>query len=135
VNDSLISRICDPQMENRDLLVDELNDELEIKSYDEEETLLIIHKLLSLLPTETDQAVHESILHLLSGIYSSGRGAQDIEKYILDNIQELKPGSLVHALSILSESKLAERKEIFSAFSQSDNLAIQEIARNYFSEM
>lgn len=135
MNDSLISQICDPQNEDRDLLVDELNDEIETESYSEEETLSIIHKLLGLLPTETDQAVHESILNLLSGIYPTSNCSQDIERYILDYIQELKPGSLVHALSILSESKLAERKEIFTTFSHSDNEAIQKVARKFLSEM
>jgi hypothetical protein len=135
MKDSLISQICNPHNVDRDLLIDELNDEIEVESYSEEETLSIIHDLLRLLPTEKDQAVHESIMNLLSGIYPSGNGARDIERYILDYIQELKPGSLVHALSILAESKLEERRDIFDSFFHSDNEAIQKIARNYLSEM
>ena len=132
---TLISRICDPRGEDRDLLVDELNDGIEAESYSKQETLSIIHQLLGLLLTETDQAVCESILNLLSGIYPSGNGARDIEIYILEHIHELKPGALVHALSILSESNLEEREKIFSDFSYSDNESIREMARNYLSKM
>ncbi|MET0027445.1 MAG: hypothetical protein ABW101_07380 [Candidatus Thiodiazotropha sp.] len=132
---TLISRICDPHNEDRDLLVDELNDELVAESYSKQETLLIIHRLLGLLLTETDQSVCESVLNLLSGIYPSGNGARDIETYILEHIHELRPGALVHALSILSESNLDEREEIFSDFLHSDNRAIQEVARNYLSRL
>ncbi|WP_282176055.1 hypothetical protein [Vibrio nereis] len=135
MNDSLISKICNSQNKNRDLLVDELNDEIESESFSADEILLIIHKLLILLPVETDQAVHESILNLLSGVYPSGNGAKDIEKYVLNYIQELNPGSLVHALSILSESNLVEKKEIFTNFTHSDNEAIRKIAQSLLTEV
>ncbi|WP_444943245.1 hypothetical protein ACJJIK_15310 [Microbulbifer sp. ZKSA006] len=135
MKNNLISKICDPQNHARDLLVDELNDEIEAGSFSKEDTQLIVHSLLKLLPAEQDQAVNESILNLLSSLYPSGITDRDIEVYVLDHIKDFKPGSLIHALSILSESKLNERKAIFSHFSKSDNTSIQEVVRNYLLEI
>ncbi len=59
MKDSLISQICNPQNVDRDLLIDELNDEIEVEAYSQEETLSIIHKLLRLLPTEQSKSEDE----------------------------------------------------------------------------
>lgn len=135
MSNSLIFQICNTRCDGRDILVDELNDEIEAKVYSDKETLSIVLKLLILLPNETDLSVHESILNLLSGVYPSGLGAREIENYILSDIQELHPGSLVHALSIVSESNLEEKKAILTSFSKSDISAIQNLAQNYLSEI
>jgi hypothetical protein len=116
------------------LLVDELNDEIENGSFKAEEIYSITMKLLNLLPSETDETVHESVLNLLSGIYTSNICVPEIERYVIDYIEKMKPGSLVHAFSILSESNLEERNAIFSTFSQSENVAIQKLTRDYLSK-
>ncbi|MCG7928349.1 MAG: hypothetical protein JAY67_22775 [Candidatus Thiodiazotropha taylori] len=135
MSDSLISKICDVNYEHRDLLVDELNDEIENGSFKAEEIRSITMNLLRVLPSETDETVHESVLNLLSSIYTSSICVSEIERYVIDHIQEMKPGSLVHAFSILSESKLKERKAIFFKFSRSENVAIQELTIDYLSKM
>ncbi|ODC03939.1 hypothetical protein BFW38_10705 [Terasakiispira papahanaumokuakeensis] len=117
------------------MLVDELNDEIETEVYSDKEKLSIVLKLLMLLPNETDLSVHESILNLLSGVYPSGLGVREIDNYILGYIQGSNSGSLVHALSIVSESNLEEKKEILTSFLKSDISAIQNLAQNYLSEI
>ncbi|RKZ50577.1 MAG: hypothetical protein DRR16_19525 [Candidatus Parabeggiatoa sp. nov. 3] len=124
MNHALLSKIYDRQQENRDRLVDELNDLVENNQFDEGEQAKIAKKLLVLLIDETNDAVFESVLNLLGGIYASGICVNAIASNIAGFINTLKPESLVHAIPIIAESNLPEKRKLLEPFLNSSHPAI-----------
>jgi hypothetical protein len=135
MKNDLILKICNPHSKNRDLLIDELNDEIEENQHSKEETDSIVKNLLEILKKETDSCVQESIFNLLSGVYNSTNSQKEIELYIKKHINLLMPNSIVHALSILSESKLPEREEIYCKLKNHSNPAVRKIAQENLSKL
>ena len=128
---NLLSKICDDSVKDRDVLVDELNDEIGNGHFSASETRNIILKLIEVLKLEKDFATHESIMNLLSNTYVDSDCKAEIESYVLEYVESMKPRSLVHALSIFSESSLTEREEVLKKYSNSENASIRKIANNY----
>jgi hypothetical protein len=50
-------------------------------------------------------------------------------------LHQLEPGSLVHALPIIAESDLSNRKELIMQYLSSENPAVEKVARESLQQL
>lgn len=131
----ILAKIVDPLQPERDLLVDELNDQLEDGQYDDTTTRGIVLELVELAQSESNSDVHESILNLLAGHYLPGvTASSEIEAFVVAQMSTFSVGSLDHALGIVAESELKTREQILARYAQSDNPGIRETAEYFLTK-
>jgi hypothetical protein len=133
MKNEFVSKAFDESIHDRSLVFDELNDGIEAGIYSESEVDEITLAILDALPSEKNESIHESMMNILSGIYLSSNHSKDIEKYVINHINSMKKNSIVHALSIISESNIKEKSDIVSTFVSYENKCISDLATEYLS--
>ena len=128
----LLYRIEEQEAEDRDLLVDELNDLLERAVLTDDDVDAVVERLSKILASDRNQAVWESIFNLLNGL--SGR-TRKICELAVRYLGHMSPGSLVHALEIIAESDRKDKKQILNVFLNSENRAVKAIASEFLEDM
>ncbi len=109
MNMDQLKSIFDQTISARDLLVDELSDEIESGCLSGEQLDVLVRDVVAALPTETDLAVRESFMNLLSEAYLQTREQESTDNYIVKHIAEMAPSELVHALAMLADSNIVNR--------------------------
>lgn len=133
MKEDFISKAFNKNTKNRFLLFDEINDCVESDLYDKCLVDEIIKKILKDLPHEVDINVHESMMNILSSVYLDSSLSDEIEEYIIDNIEGMNKNSIFHALSIISESNLENRFDLLRYFSQKGDKAVSDFSKELLS--
>jgi hypothetical protein len=110
-------------------MIDELCDLIEAKSISKKEEKLIINELVKLLKTEKESSVIESIFNLFALELANDTCSIKIANTSAKYLQKLDAGSLYHALPIIAESNLLEKKMLITPYIKSENSAIRELAQ------
>jgi hypothetical protein len=127
-----LTQIKDEVTQDRELLIDELCDLLENNRMSDEDQRLVVFQLASLLKTESNENVIESIFNLFGFAIFNSIYSDYITEISIAMLPDLKPGSLIHALSIIGESNLPNKKEYAEPYLLSDNPAIKEAAHDLY---
>jgi hypothetical protein len=61
--------------------------------------------------------------------------SSEIAQKCADMLHQLEPGSLVHALPIIAESDLSNRKELIIQYLSSENPAVEKVARESLQQL
>ncbi|WP_372958499.1 hypothetical protein [Marinobacter sp.] len=128
-----LQKIFDQNNSERDLLLDELCDEVGSGHLSRDKLDFLVRKVVAVLPEEKDPTVRESFMNLLSEAYLQTGERAVIDEYVLDNINAMVPAELVHAFAMLSDSTVGDRERILRDFTQSQNVAVREAAASYLS--
>lgn len=125
----LLAKICDPTNEHRDLYVDELGDFVDGKNISESEQEIIVNVLFDLFDGTDDWAFRESIFNLAGKIFYNEIAVNKIIDESTKRINELTPGCLVHAISIIADSNYPDKYDLLRPFLVSKNLAISNLVK------
>jgi len=126
--DLLIAKIKNPDITDRDLLVDELSDLFEYNQISSIEKRAIVIEMIELLATETQSDIVESIFNLLHWASIDNACSQLIAETIVQTsitfLPRLELNSLCHAFTIIAESNLPNKRRLIAPYLLSDNVAI-----------
>jgi hypothetical protein len=125
-----IKQVSNQNLKDRDLVVSEILDLIEYDSLSKDVVVNVLIDLTSILTKENDPDVIESIFNLFSTIFTK---QEQYTKLILpvciEQLPKLDPGSLAHALVMISESNLQNRNQIIQEYLESENLTIKKLAQ------
>lgn len=134
MNSELMEKIQDKNFERRDLLVDQLNDEIELGSYKETDLQYIISILIGIFSTEKDDCLHESIMNFISNSYLMLPDKEEVNELIISNYEDMKPNVLCHAISIIFDSDIPQKKDVLRSLLVYPDEEISKIVANYLSK-
>lgn len=124
----LLPKVADKSLVGRDLLVDEINDQIEQGGISADEVAGIVNQLVPLLRSESDPAVMESIFNLFGSAFDRIGVQEDALQVIISLLDSLSSGCLVHAIPIIGHSTTRRKKELIAPFLTSSNIAVRTIA-------
>lgn len=130
---ALILKIIGENEADKDLLLDELNDDIESRQYTPKELDYIVEKVLYLLSEKIEDKVYESAMNLLVTAYPLTYNKKNINEFVIKNLKGMSSGNLIHALSIIAESNIADRLEILNFYKNSENKSIKNAAIKYLT--
>lgn len=129
---TLLTRVADPSVTGRDLLVDEINDQIEQRDMPESEIVHIVDQLLPALTRDSDPALQESVFNLLRSAFDRVGVLDHALRVIVSLLDELPPGCLIHALPIIADSAAPDRQTLIAPFLKSANPAVRRAAEQCF---
>ena len=115
--------------ENRDLLLDDLNDNLQSSPMDEADARDLVADLSKMVAQDGRAAVQESFFNVMATLYLRGIAQQSIERIALDRVATLPVGAVCHVLEIVGASKLPSKRDLLSKFAEQDNPHLSALAR------
>jgi hypothetical protein len=129
VIDKYLEAIRNKFTQSRDLAIDELADLFETDQLSESEKQQFVLCLLQIVGSEESLSVVESIFHLFGIAFDNNLYQPEIVEKCADMLEQLEPGSLVHALPIIADSDLVNRKELILKYLGAENPSIKDMAR------
>lgn len=133
--DEKISKVRDINFVQRDVIIDELCDLIEAKKVPREKEIFIVDELIQILDSDNNNAVIESILNLLALEFFNNVCSNKIANACARNIHKLDVGSLCHALPIIAESNLPNKKSLIADYIESDNSTIKQLAKEVITDL
>jgi hypothetical protein len=128
--EELIYELRNGEAKKKHLLVDDLNDLLDHSDLTDESLCLVISTLAEIVPVTADSDMHESFFNLLFNSHKKGNCERFIENIVVERMPNLDEYSLVHAISLLSESQRPDRNELLLRYANHSS----EIVRQYVRE-
>lgn len=125
---NLLTRVADPSEASRDLLVDEINDQIEQRDLSPREIVGIVDQLLPFLSSGSDPALRESIFNLLGSAFERVGVLEHALQVVISLLGELPAGCLVHAIPIIADSEAPDRRALIAPFLGSPNPAVRRVA-------
>jgi hypothetical protein len=127
---TLLSNIHASNLNEKDIFIDDLCDYIDNEEVSSDHKNRIVESILSLLDTEDDYTVKESIFYFL-GIASGHRVLQDkIIEVLLDYLSRPSPEFIEYALCTILDSDFSNKKELITKNLKSSNLLIQKETLN-----
>jgi hypothetical protein len=115
--------------QSRDLVIDELSDLFETDQLSESEKKQVVLYLLQTVGNEESPFIVESIFNLFGIAYDDNISRTEIVEKCVDMLGQLEPSSLEHALPIIADSDLVNRKELILKYLGAENPSIKDMAR------
>ena len=131
----ILESVEDQTVQSSDLAIDELADLFESSHLSEAVKTQTILRLLQTVKKEENPAVIESIYNLFDIAFSENICINEIVERCIDMLDILEPGSLAHALPIIADSNLKNRKELIINYLGSENPAIKKIAKELLTQI
>lgn len=128
-----ITKIKSYKGQNKDILIDYLNDYIEYDYVPPEEQKFIVRELIKILPTEKDSKVIESIFNALTSAFYSNICVNEIVSICIQYLSSLDIDSLYYAISIIGDSNLPNCKKLIIPYLKSKDSGIRELAKNTLS--
>jgi hypothetical protein len=119
----------------RDLAIDELADLFESHHLSEAIKIQSVFKLLQTVEMEESPSVIESIYNFFGIAFDDNICKIEIAEKCMQMLDRLEPGSLVHALPIIADSDLANRKELILKYLNSKNPAVEKVAKESLQQI
>jgi hypothetical protein len=133
--DKILASIEDKANSARGLAIDELADLFESDHLSEAEKMQAVSKLLQMVDQEEELFVIETIYNMFGIAFIDNICSSEIAQKCADMLHQLEPGSLVHALPIIAESDLSNRKELIIQYLSSENPAVEKVARESLQQL
>jgi hypothetical protein len=130
-----LNLIKDEVNESRDLAIDDLADLFDGNHLSEALKTQAILSLLKTIEKEEDSSVVESTYNLFGIAFADNICNSEIAEKCANMLNRLEPGSLVHALSIIADSNLANKKALIYNYLNSTNPAVEKIAKESLQHM
>jgi hypothetical protein len=127
--------IEDKSNQSRDLAIDELADLLEGHHLSKAVKIQSVFKLLETVETEENPSVIESIYNLFGLAFDDNICKSEIADKCMHMLDRLEPGSLVHALPIIADSDLENKKALIFNYLNSGNPAVEKIAKESLQQI
>ena len=124
----LLDKVAHKAISGRDLLVDEMTDQIEHGSLSTPEIVEAVNRLVFLLGSEADPSVVESIFNLLGSAFDRVGIQDDALQVIISLLDKLPSGCLVHAIPIIERSNIQGKKQLIAPFLNSPNIAVRKVA-------
>lgn len=131
----ILELIEDKSNQSRDLAIDELADLFESHHLSEAIKIQSIFKVLQIVETEENSSVIESIFNLFGIAFDDNICKSEIVDKCMHMLDRLEPGSLVHALPIIADSDLENKKGLIINYLSSENPAIEKIAKESLQQI
>lgn len=131
----ILESVEDQTVQSRDLAIDELADLFESNHLSEAVKTQTVLRLLQTVKKEENPSVIESIYNLFSIAFAENICTNEIVEKCVDMLNLLEPGSLAHALPIIADSNLKNRKELILNYLSSENPAIKKIAKESLQQI
>ncbi|MDJ0726532.1 MAG: hypothetical protein QNJ38_15595 [Prochloraceae cyanobacterium] len=116
-----LKKAKDINTKNRDLEIDYLTDLFEYNQLSEREYIYIIEELIKMLQDEKDEDVIESVFNLFGWAFGDGICDDLIVETCTEMLHNLDSMSLFHAIPIIGESKLENKKILLEPYLKSEN--------------
>jgi hypothetical protein len=120
---------------SRDLAIDELADLFNGNHLSKTAKTQTILRLLGTVEREENPSVIESIYNLFGIAFADNICNSEIVAKCVKMLNRLEPGSLTHALPIIADSDVADRKSLVLNYLNSGNPAIEKIARESLQQI
>ena len=125
-----IEKIISASSEQRDVLLDDLNDLLENATLEPAEAASLVQTLSLLVDSGANDVVLESFFNILSTLYFQGLAREEIEGVVSEKIYGLPVNSLAHALEIVGASNIAGKGDNLEAYAQHENRYIGDLVQS-----
>ena len=112
MTEQILELIASKVNQSRDLVVDELADLFEANHLSEAAKTQAVLSLVQIVEKEEDSSVVESIYNLFGIAFFENICTSEITEKCVEMLDRLKPGSIVHALPIIADSDLPNKKEL-----------------------
>jgi hypothetical protein len=112
----------------RDLAIDDLADLFDGNHLSEALKTQAVLSLLKTVEKEENPSVVESVYNLFGIAFADNICNSEIVEKCVNMLNRLEPGSLVHALPIIADSDLENRKALILDYLNSGNPAVKEVA-------
>jgi HEAT repeat protein len=135
MTDKILELVEDKANQSRDLAIDELADLFDGNNLSETAKTQTILRLLETVEGEENPSVIESIYNLFGIAFADSICNSEIAKKCVNMLDRLESGSLAHALPIIADSDLVDRKSLILNYLNSENPAIKKIAKESLQQI
>jgi hypothetical protein len=130
-----VNAILDFNSNNRTSMIDELTDLIDYDALSDDVVVDILMKLIQMVKKENNKAVVESVFNFLSTLFCKDKYNRIITQFCLEQLPYLDVASLDHAMFIISQSNLDNKKQIIQNYLLSDNSVIRKIAQDCLNDI
>ena len=123
--EEILNKAKNQNARERDSEIDNLSTLLECGQLSISEQIHVVEELLNILFDESDPIIIESIFNLIGIAFDNGVCSDAIVNSSVKMLHKLEPNSLVHAIPIISFSKLENRKALIEPFLLSSSAAVR----------
>jgi hypothetical protein len=135
MTDKILELVENKANHSRDLAIDELADLFDGNHLSETAKTQTILRLLETVEREENPSVIESIYNLFGIAFSDNICNSEIAEKCVKMLNRLEPGSLAHALPIIADSDVVDRKSLILNYLNSENPAIEKIAKESLQQI
>jgi hypothetical protein len=118
----------DQSQADRDLLIDELNDQVERRQMSDTQVVQVANELTRLLIIESDYLVMESILNFLGSAFARVGVIEESLRVVISLLNNIPDGCLIHAIPLIGASDRQDKRELIAQFLTSSNSPVRSIA-------
>jgi hypothetical protein len=135
MTDKILELVEDKANHSRDLVIDELADLFNGDHLSKTAKTQTVLRLLETVEREENPSVIESIYNLFGIAFADNICNSEIAEKCVKMLNRLESGSLVHALPIIAESDVVDRKSLILNYLNSGNPAIEKIAKESLQQI